>query len=372
MSEQLLSFVKKRKVTTQNELEIQSSKLKMPKSKTTSFLDKFLESKSIEKKSKVVVTKPLLLKPDLIFDSSDPLLKSHPMAPEVYYELKHVQKFPDILIPSYLRSTTSLYDKLIKLEDIKGPKSRIALSLAMFLNCRGQHMCPVNLGKYVKALPVGYYAKVSEIAEKVGEKFRYSPDELKDNALKMLGTELGLGGPEFEQTFSKLYEIDKRERKTSVTRQHIGGLAYLTSKMVGIKTFQKEIGQVLQTSEVSIRDNYKGVADLFGIKINTRGFPEPSRLEYSGFPSNQWDLPKYWEEQAKKSFKSAELLFELDEKMASMVYPELSSKEWGYDKLEDALIAGGMYSIAKRYIPERPSSTDFKKIQQFARNAIKR
>jgi hypothetical protein len=155
----------------------------------------FLSGEDLEDvKSRIAFRKRVLhpyyyLEDFLYFDSEDPLLTIHEKAPEIYYELKYELGYSDKVIPRLMKSIIARYEKLLPvIKEEKDPfYERSALATAIYLTCRGQHVCPVRVSQYPRLVRTeGGFTKVNEWAWKIGERVRFSSVEMLENALDKL------------------------------------------------------------------------------------------------------------------------------------------------------------------------------------------
>jgi hypothetical protein len=199
----------------------------------------------------------------LLFDSNDPLLTSHEMAPEIYYELKYEAGHSDEVIPLLIEDIISRYERLLKV--VPEPKRRNALAAAIYLTCRGQYVCPVSMKKYPIILGKGGFSRIDEWARKIGEKIRYFSEEMLSNALSKLMDSFGVS-ENVERRVWELYEKDKVNHPI-VRRGYVGGLFLVACDLEGIWIKQKDVGACLGVTPLTIRHYYMDLRDRLEIEV---------------------------------------------------------------------------------------------------------
>lgn len=121
----------------------------------------------------------------MIFDNLDArfgLSSSHHLAPETYFELRHIGGHTEKNATILLEDVLSTYNKLELV--LKYTTPRKALATAIALICRGKHQCPMGMRKYFKI--AGGPTKVAEAGGIIGIRLRYDPEErIKSWASKM-------------------------------------------------------------------------------------------------------------------------------------------------------------------------------------------
>lgn len=197
-----------------------------------------------------------------LFYLSDSFLDTHPLAPEVYFELKHELKHSDDVIPKLLKDIIARYDKIRSFGfGEKGYRLSVrkALAASFILTCRGQYMCPVGVKKYSNVMGIGKSKKLEEISKAIGESgVRYSGDELVKNSFKKLKKNFNLSD-DCGDIFYKLYEADACMKGNGIilSRPYTGGLAYMAIVLAKEEKTQMEIAEALGISVVALGYNFR-------------------------------------------------------------------------------------------------------------------
>jgi len=231
----------------------------------------FADIPNVEEKVEYLIRKKVIGKCErtlddgvLLYDNFDsrftPFLK-HPQGIEVYYELKYVAQYPDEHIPTLHAEILKRYDELKKTN--KNLANRKILATAFVLTCRGKYQCPTKMRRYFKA--AGSLSTVYKISEKIGEKPRYDSDE----RINAYINKLNLDEDSF-QKFLELLEKEKEEGKVAITPAYLGGLAYVATRLSGIKIRQCDIAKILGTSEAGIRVNVKKICERQGLNYRRK------------------------------------------------------------------------------------------------------
>jgi len=215
---------------------------------------------SIVKKNKIGSTTKLInpvKNEHLVFDFSDPILTSHPCAPETFYELKNELGFSVYEIPHLMKKILSLYDRIKSLRYGHYSDEK-TLSASIIFTCLNQ---PVGLKKYYQIVK---HKTLQNIKRRLGISVVHSPEEKKNNALKRFIRYFGLNESEnrfetFKDIFFKTLEVDKKTY-SPVTVDYLSGLAYFASKVAGLGFTQKNIAECFKPLvEPTIRRNYQGI-----------------------------------------------------------------------------------------------------------------
>jgi len=189
---------------------------------------------------------------------------SHPLAPEIYFELKHVAGHREEDMEGLMESVISTYEKLSAVSRYISSRKRLARAIA--LTCRGKYQCPTNMRKYFNI--GGGLLRIQEAGEAVGEEFGYNPRRLLKSWILKARREFEVG-KEFEQEVMRLRKNDKTN--PIVGPSYIAALSYLALTSADSKFAEKITQQ--QVAE------FFGVSDT-GFRISLRKYCDGNNFPY--------------------------------------------------------------------------------------------
>jgi len=261
-------------------------------------IERLVEKKVVEKRDRILDKNEVLLFDN--FDAKFNQALKHPLGIETYYELKYVAGHSEENIPILLSEILSKYDKLCKVFPKVPRKKNLATAIA--LTCRGKYQCPTNMSRYFRM--AGGFLAVHDAGEKIGESLRYDPDSRIRAYLPKLGLE--------KDSKRKYMELWKKEKgKVAVTLPYIGGLAYVASYLAGQHLTQKDIGEKLGVTEMSIRKNAKRIFIRQGLRDPKRLIEISKEFQRElGFPKTFQVSKCYSKESLQKRLKLAKYLLE--------------------------------------------------------------
>jgi hypothetical protein len=261
-------------------------------------IERLVEKKVIGKRDRVLDTYKVLLFDN--FDAKFDQALKHPLGIETYYELKYVAGHSEEDIPILLSEILSKYDKLCKVFPKVPRKKNLATAIA--LTCRGKYQCPANMSRYFRM--AGGFLAVHDAGEKIGESLRYDPDSRIRAYLPKLGLE--------KDSKRKYMELWKKEKgKVAVTLPYIGGLAYVASYLSGQHLTQKDIGEKLGVTEMSIRKNAERIFIRQGLRDPKRLIEISKEFQTElGFPDTFQISKSYSKKSLQKRLKIAKYLLE--------------------------------------------------------------
>jgi len=203
----------------------------------------------------------------LIFDNLDArfgLSSSHHLAPETYFELRHIGGHTEKNATILLEDVLSTYNKLELV--LKYTTPRKALATAIALICRGKHQCPMGMRKYFKI--AGGPTKVAEAGGIIGIRLRYDPEErIKSWASKMQRS-LSVG----EDFVQKMMELCKNDKNRSpISNVYMAGVSYKALIDIGEKKTQREIAEVADVTESMLRKHFHKYYDRNNIFLPDLG-----------------------------------------------------------------------------------------------------
>jgi hypothetical protein len=229
--------------------------------------DRLIEKKVFGKTERLLLEKKDEPEPLLIFDNLDArfgLSSSHHLAPETYFELRHIGGHTEKNATILLEDVLSTYNKLELV--LKYTTPRKALATAIALICRGKYQCPMGMRKYFKI--AGGPTKVAEAGEIIGIRLRYDPEErIKSWALKMQRS-LGVG-EDFVQKMMELCNNDKN--RPAISNVYMAGVSYKALIDIGVKKTQQEIADVADVTESMLRKHFYNYCDRNNIFLPDRG-----------------------------------------------------------------------------------------------------
>jgi hypothetical protein len=183
---------------------------------------------------------------------------SHPLAPEIYFELKHVAGHREEDMEGLMKNVISTYEKLSAVN--KHIPSKIKLARAIALTCRGKYMCPTNMKKYFKI--GGGPSKVQAAGEAIGEELGYNPRRLLKSWILKAHREFGVG-EELDREVMRLLRNDKASKIANSS--YIAALVYLAltaeASKVGDKITQDKVAGFFDITDVSLRDTVQSYCD---------------------------------------------------------------------------------------------------------------
>jgi len=230
----------------------------------------------IEKKAMGIAKRLLEDKPPvnafLIYHNLDERLgpiSSHPLVPELYFELKHAGHREEDM-QELVKSVISTYEKLSTAN--KCVTHRIRLARAIALTCRGKYQCPTNMRKYFKI--GGGPAKIQAAGEAVGEELNYNPRRLLKSWILKAQKKFEVG-EEFEQEVMRLRKNDRTNPIASPA--YISALAYLA-----LTSADSKVAEKITQQEVA---GFFGVTDE-GLRINVHKYCDGNNFPYRSHTSS--------------------------------------------------------------------------------------